>query len=90
MALRIPVRRNCDGKSSVSIKCHNLHSFKEGVILLCQSILDARRISRVHDSARFTIHLILEVKFGGDLFGSLNYCRRFDFLKAAHDAFLLN
>ena len=35
MVLRIPVRRNYGWKSPVSIKCHNLHSFK-GVIFLCQ------------------------------------------------------
>ena len=26
----------------VSIQCHNLHSFEEGVILLCHSILETR------------------------------------------------
>ena len=30
------VRRNYAEKSPVSIKFHILHSFKEGVILLCQ------------------------------------------------------
>ena len=39
MAPRTPVRRNYSENLSASIKCHNLHSFKEGMILLCQSIL---------------------------------------------------
>ena len=57
MALHKLVRSNYGGKSPVSIKHENLHSFKEGVILLCQSILETRRISDVHDSALFTIPL---------------------------------
>ena len=36
------VRRNYGGKRPVSIKYQNLHSFKEGMILLCQSILEKR------------------------------------------------
>ena len=39
MALHKLVRRNYDGKLPVSIKYQNLHSFKEGMILLCQSTL---------------------------------------------------
>ena len=35
----------------------NLHSFKEGLILLHQSILERRRISHLHGSAHFTIPL---------------------------------
>ena len=42
----------------MSIKHENLHSFKEGVILLCQSILETRRILRLHGSALFKIPLI--------------------------------
>ena len=57
MALRILVRRNYCGKSPVSIKCHNLRSFKEGVILLRQSILETRRILHLHGLALFTILL---------------------------------
>ena len=34
MVQRILVRRNYGGKSLVSIKCHNLHSFKKRVILV--------------------------------------------------------
>ena len=49
--------------SPVSIKNQNLHSFKEGVILLCQSIFETRIISQVNGSALFTtplkLHLIL-------------------------------
>ena len=41
----------------MSIKYENLHSFKEGMILLCQSILETRRISHLPGSAHFTIPL---------------------------------
>ena len=58
MALGKIVRRNYGGKSPVSIKYQNLHSFKEGVILLCQSILETRRITHLHGSALFTIPLL--------------------------------
>ena len=34
---------------------YNLHSFKQGVILVCQSILETRRMSYLHGSALFTI-----------------------------------
>ena len=57
MALRKLERRNYGGKSPVSIKYQNLHSFKEGLILLCQSIFETRRMSHLHDSALFTIPL---------------------------------
>ena len=57
MALRKLVRRNYGGKSPVSIKYENLHSFKKGVILLCQSILETRRILHLHGSALLTILL---------------------------------
>ena len=57
MALCKLVRSNYGGKSPVSIKHENLHSFKERVILLCHSILETRRISRLHGSALFTIPL---------------------------------
>ena len=55
MALSKLVRRNHGRKKPVSIKYENLHCFKEGVILLCQSILETRRISHLHGSALFTI-----------------------------------
>ena len=54
-------RRNYGG----NIKYQNLHTFKEGLILLCQSILETRRITHLHGSAHFTIplnHLNLERK----------------------------
>ena len=35
----------------------NLHSFKEGMILLCWSILETRRILYLHGLAFFTIPL---------------------------------
>ena len=57
MALRELERRNYGGKWPVSIKYQNLHSFKEGLILLCQSILEMRRITHLHGSAHLTIPL---------------------------------
>ena len=59
MALRKLVRSNCGGKSPVSIKYENLHSFKEGMILLCLSILKTRRKSHLPGSAHFKIPLRL-------------------------------
>ena len=44
----------------MSIQCHNVHSFKEEVILLCRSILETRRISDLYGSALFTIPLSSE------------------------------
>ena len=57
MVLRKLERRNYGRKSPVSIKYQNLHSFKEQLILLCQSILETRRITHIHGSAHFTIPL---------------------------------
>ena len=57
MALRKLGRRNYGGKWMVSIKYQNLHTLKEGLILLCQSILETRRITHLHGSAHFTIPL---------------------------------
>ena len=57
MVLHKLERRNYGGKSLVSIKYQNLHSFKEGLILLCQSILEMRRITHLHGSVHFTIPL---------------------------------
>ena len=65
MALHKLERRNYDGKLPVSIKYQNLHSLKEGLNLLCQSILETRKITLLHGSAHFTIPLNLE--------GSLNF-----------------
>ena len=59
MALRKLERRNYGGKSPVSIKYQNLHTFKEGLILLSQSILETREITHLHGSAQFTIPLSL-------------------------------
>ena len=59
MALRTLVRSNYGGKLPVSIKYENIHSFKEEAILLCQSILETRRISHLPGSAHFTIPLKL-------------------------------
>ena len=57
MALRKLERRNYGRKSPVSIKYQNLHSFKEGMILLCQSILKTRRKS--HLAQLFTTPLMV-------------------------------
>ena len=62
MALRKLVRSSYGRKSPVSIKYENLHSFKEGVILLCQSILEARRISYLPGSAHFIISLRTSIR----------------------------
>ena len=52
------VRGNYGGKLLVSIKYQNVHSFKEGMIPFCQSILEKRRISHLHGSVPLTIPLI--------------------------------
>ena len=59
MVLRKLLRRNYGGKLLVSIKYQNLHSFKEGLILLRQSILQMRRMTHLHGSAVFIIPLKL-------------------------------
>ena len=41
----------------MSIKHQNLHTFKEGLILLCQNILEMRKITHLRGSAYFTIPL---------------------------------
>ena len=56
MTLRKRERSNYGGKWPVSIKYQNLHTFKEGLILLCQGILETRR-TQLHGSAHFTIPL---------------------------------
>ena len=58
MALRKLVSSNYGGKSPMIIKYENLHSFEKGVILLCQSILESRRISHLPGSAHLTIPLM--------------------------------
>ena len=57
MVLHKLERRNYSGKWPVNIKYQNLHTFKEGLILLCQSILETRKITHLHGSAHFTIPL---------------------------------
>ena len=57
MALHKLERRNDGGILPVSIKYQNLHAYKEGLILLCQSILETRGITHLHGSAHFTIPL---------------------------------
>ena len=56
MVLHILVRKNHVEKLLVSIKCCNL-SFKKGVILLCQSILETRQTQHLCGSALFIIPL---------------------------------
>ena len=50
-------RINYGRKWLVSNKHQNLHFLKEGLILLCQSILGKGRITHLHGSAHFTIPL---------------------------------
>ena len=57
MALPKLEKRNYGGKWPMSINYQNLYSFKEGLILLCQSIFETRRITHLQGSAHFTIHL---------------------------------
>ena len=57
MALRNLERRNYSGKWPVSIKYQIVHTFKEGLILLCHSILEMRRITHLPGSALFTTPL---------------------------------
>ena len=59
MALPKLERRKHGGLSPVSIKYQHLHSFKEGLILSCQSILETRIKTHLHGSAHFTIPLTL-------------------------------
>ena len=57
MALCYLERINYGRKWPVSIKYKNLHSFKEGLVFLSQSILETKRITHLHGSAHFTIPL---------------------------------
>ena len=70
MVLRKLERRNYGRKLLVGIKYQNLHTFKEGLILLCQSISETRRITHLYDSAHFTIPLST---FSNELSDSVNY-----------------
>ena len=55
MVLRKLERRNYNEKWPVSVKYQNLHSFKEGLILLCQSILETRRVTHLYVLAHIAI-----------------------------------
>ena len=71
-------RRNYGRKWPVSIKYQDLHSFKEELILLCQSILKMRRITHLHGPAHLTIPLSLFYRY---YFGRyLNWVNWFHFL----------
>ena len=73
MTLHKPVRRNYSGKLPVGIKYQNLYSFREEVILLCQSILEMKRISHLHGSPLFTIPLtlLINLTFSEGIFPSI-------------------
>ena len=45
-------------ESGHNVKYQNLHSFKEGLIFLCRSILETKRITHLHGSAHFVIPLM--------------------------------
>ena len=64
MALHKLASRNYGGKSPVRIKYQNLDSFKKGMILFCQPILEMRRIPHLHGSSLFTIPLTYYVREG--------------------------
>ena len=57
MVLHKLVRRNYGRKWAVSVKYQNRHSFQEGMIVLCQGMIETRRIPHLHCSALFTIPL---------------------------------
>ena len=57
MVLRKLERINFGEKCPVSIKYQNFHSFKERLILLCQSIVKTRKVTHLHGSDHFTIPL---------------------------------
>ena len=57
MALCKLERRNYGGKLPVSIKYQNLHTFKEGLIFLCYSILETIRITHLYDPAQCAVPL---------------------------------
>ena len=63
MALLIFVRSNYGGKLPVSIQCHNLHSFREGMNLLCQSILETKQLSHLFSSALLTVPLMWSLHY---------------------------
>ena len=78
MTLHKLERRNYGRKWPVSIKYQDLHSFKAGLILLCQSILKMRRITHLHGPAHLTIPLSLFYRY---YFGRyLNWVNWFHFL----------
>ena len=78
MTLHKLERRNYGRKWPVSIKYQDLHSFKEELILLCQSILKMRRITHLHGPAHLTIPLSLFYRY---YFGRyLNWVNWFHFL----------
>ena len=63
MALRKLVKRNHGVKWPLSIKYQNLHTFKKGIILLCQSVFETRRTSHLDGSVLFTIPLKSSANF---------------------------
>ena len=74
MALCKLERKNYGGKLPVMIKYQNLHSFKEGLILLCQSILETRRITHLHGSVHYNpFKMIINHFFFNRSFCSRNF-----------------
>lgn len=57
MAQHTMVTKTHGAKRQVSIRYYNLHSFKEGALLLCQSILGTGRMSNWCRWALFTVPL---------------------------------
>ena len=83
MALCKLERRNYGGKWPMSIKYQNLHSFKEGLILLYQGILEARRIAHLHGSAHFSIPLRTPLDGCFWKIGRIVYTMKFNFSTVA-------
>ena len=79
MALHKLERKNYGRKLPLSSKYQNPHSFKEGLILLCQSIFETRRITHLQGSAHFTIPLnmlIFKMNFGVNMLIGFKLIRR--------------
>ena len=81
MALHKLERRNYGGELLLSIKYQNLHSFKKGLIPLCQSILEMRQITHLHGSAHLKVidfmpmppWLVKIMNFLADIYVHQNY-----------------
>ena len=84
MVLPRLVRRNYGRKLPVSIKYQNLHSFKEGMIHLHQSILEMRQISHLHGSVQSKLKSLAQVNFFGTFaLQFLTFCDNFSLVQRA-------